>query len=205
MGSTMILDADDVMSYPVWMPNSGATMQLVSPDGIVADTFVYGNGPTSSEGWSGPSIGVPVTTVDRILYLRGDGCGDMQDTDSSSDWEMRWSVAGASHFCGVNTFSDDTTVTPLIGPDSGFSEVINLLADAEESIHLHVYQLHHPNLVMALIEAANRDVDITVVIHEPETWWGDYNVEQSLAMAWELENAGADVRQHLHTNTFTLR
>ena len=195
MGSTMILDADDVMSYPVWMPNSGATMQLVSPDGIVADTFVYGNGPTSSEGWSGPSIGVPVTTVDRILYLRGDGCGDMQDTDSSSDWEMRWSVAGASHFCGINTFSDDTTVTPLIGPDSGFSEVINLLGDAEDSIHLHVYQLHHPNLVMALIEAANRDVDITVVIHEPETWWGDYNVEQSLAMAWELENAGADVLQ----------
>ena len=195
MGNTIILNADEVMEFPVWMPNSGATMQLVSPDGMVADTFVYGNGPTSEVGWNGPSIGVPVTTVDRILYLRGDGCGDMPDTDSANDWEMRWSVAGASHFCGVNTFTDDTTVTPLIGPDSGFSDVINLLADAEESIHLHVYQLHHPNLVMALIEAANRDVDITVVIHEPETWWGDYNVEQSLAMAWELENVGANVLQ----------
>ena len=54
---------------------------------------------------------------------------------------------------------------------------------------------------MALIEAANRDVDITVVIHEPETWWGDYNVEQSLAMAWELENAGADVLQFSSSST----
>ena len=201
MGTTMVLEAEEVMDYPVWMPNSGATMQLISPDGTIADTFIYGNGPTAEGGWSGPSIGVPVTTVDRILYLRGDGCGDMPDTDTANDWEMRWSVAGASHFCGVNTFSDDTTVTPLIGPDSGFSDVINLLAGAEESIHLHVYQLHHPNLVMALIEAANRGLDITVVIHEPETWWGDYNVEQSLAMAWELENVGANVLQFSSSST----
>ena len=104
MGATMILDADDVMNFPVWLPNSGATIQLVAPDGTIADTFVYGNGPTDTEGWSGPSIAEPVTTVDRILYLRGDGCGEMPDTDNANDWEMRWSVAGASHFCGLNTF-----------------------------------------------------------------------------------------------------
>ena len=28
MGATMILDADDVMNFPVWLPNSGATIQL---------------------------------------------------------------------------------------------------------------------------------------------------------------------------------
>ena len=195
MGATMILDADDVMSYPVWMPNSGATMQLVAPDGTVADTFVYGNGPTSSDGWSGPSIGVPVTSVDRILYLRGDGCGDMQDTDSSDDWEMRWSVAGASHFCGINTFSDDTGVIPLIGPDSGLNEVMTMLNGANDSIHLHVYQLHHTNLAMGLIDANNRGVDVTVVIHEPESWWDSYTIGQSLGIAWELESYGIDVLQ----------
>ena len=34
-----------------------------------------------------------------------------------------------------------------------------------------------------------------VVIHEPEDWWGDYNVGQSNGIAWELENAGAEVMQ----------
>ena len=195
MGATMILDADDVMNFPVWMPNSGSTIQLVAPDGTIADTFVYGNGPTSSEGWSGPAIGEPVTTVDRILYLRGDGCGDMPDSDTASDWEMRWSVAGASHFCGINTFTDDTDVIPLIGPDAGLDEVITMINEATDSIHLHVYQLHDTYLTMSLIEAASRGVDITVVIHEPETWWGDYNIGQSLGMAWELENAGISVMQ----------
>ena len=195
MGATMILEADEVMDSPVWMPNSGATMQLISPDGTIADTFVYGNGPTTEGGWSGPSIGVPVTTVDRILYLRGDGCGDMLDTNSANDWEMRWSVAGASHFCGVNTFSDDTTVTPLVGPSTGLDEVITMINGASDSIHLHVYQLHHPNLAMALIQASDRGVDITVVIHEPEQWWDAYTVGQSLGIAWELENADIDVLQ----------
>lgn len=195
MGTTIKLDADDVMNFPVWMPNSGATMQLIAPDGTIADTFVYGNGPTSEDGWNGPSIGVPVTTVDRILYLRGDGCGDMPDTDSSSDWEMRWSVAGASHFCGINTFSDDTSVIPLIGPDSGLDEVMTMLNAATDSIHLHVYQLHHTNLAMALIDAQNRGVDVTVVIHEPESWWDAYTIGQSLGIAWELESNGIDVLQ----------
>ena len=195
MGATMILDADDVMNFPVWLPNSGATIQLVAPDGTIADTFVYGNGPTSTDGWSGPSIAEPVTSVDRILYLRGDGCGDMRDTDRASDWEMRWSVAGASHFCGMNTFSDDTDVIPLIGPDAGLNEIITMLNQATDSIHLHVYQLHDTYLAMALIEAANRGVDTTVVIHEPESWWGDYNIGQSLGIAWELENAGINVMQ----------
>ena len=195
MGATMILDADDVMYSPVWMPNSGSAMQLVSPEGIIADTFVYGNGPTDVEDWSGPSIAEPVTTVDRILYLRGDGCGDMQDSDTSDDWEMRWSVAGASHFCGLNTFSEDTSVIPLIGPDAGLNDVITMIDNAQDDIHLHVYQFHHTALAMSLMEAAQRDVDVTVVIHEPEEWWGAYNVGQSLGIAWELENVGVEVLQ----------
>ena len=143
---------------------------MISPFGIIADTFVYGNGPTDLAGWSGPSISEPVTSVDRILYLRGDGCGDLTDTDQSSDWEMQWSVAGASHFCGVTTFSDLANVIPLIAPEAGLDNVIAMLNGAQESIHLHVYHLHHVNLVYSLIQAQNRGVDVTVVIHEPETW-----------------------------------
>ncbi len=195
MGDTTVVEAEDVMDFPVWLPNSGAAIQLVSPDGTVADTFVYGNGPTSVDGWSGIAIGEPVTTIDRILYLRGDGCGAMPDEDKSSDWEMRWSMAGASHFCGVNTFSDDSSVTPLVGPEHGLNDLITILNQAQTDIHVHIYQLHHSGLAQALIDAENRGVEVTVVIHEPEDWWGTYSVGQSLGIAGELENAGAEVLQ----------
>ena len=132
----------------------------------------------------------------------------MPDTDNANDWEMRWSVAGASHFCGLNTFTDDTDVTPLIGPDAGLDEVISMINSATDSIHLHVYQLHDAYLSMALIEASNRGVDITVVIHEPETGGEITTLGKALGIAWELENAGITVMQftthpRLHINTST--
>ena len=195
MEQSTIVDADDVMDFPVWLPDSGSTIQLISPLGVVADTFVYGNGPTDLEGWSGVSIGEPVTSVDRILYLRGDGCGNLVDTNQSSDWEMRWSVAGASHFCGVTSFSDVSNVTPLIAPEAGLDNIVSMLNNAQDNIHLHVYQLHHVNLVYSLMEAQNRGVDVTVVIHEPESWWSQSQVAQSDGMAYELENSGVTVMQ----------
>lgn len=195
MGDTIVLDADDVMDYPIWLPDSGATIGLVAPDGTVADSFVYGNGPTSVEGWSGVAIAEPVTTIDRILYLRGDGCGVMPDTDTATDWQMRWSTAGASHFCSSNTFTDNTNVTALISPEDGLEPVLSWIADAQETIHLHVYQIHHPHLVQALIDAEASGVEVTVVVHEPEEWWGDYSVGQSIGMMWELEQGGAEVLQ----------
>ena len=195
MEQSEVVDADEYMDSPVWLYDSGATIQLVSPMGIIADTFVYGNGPTDVVGWSGPSISDPITSVDRILFLRGDGCGEMPDTNKSDDWEIRWSVASASHFCGVNSFSDITNVTPLIAPESGIDNVIEMIDNSETSIHLHVYQLHHSYLVQSLIDAKQRGVDVVIVIHEPENWWSEYDVSQSEGMAWELENSGINVLQ----------
>ena len=197
---TTILDADDVMNYPVWLSDSGATIQLISPGGIHADSFVYGNGPTDAGGWSGVSIAEPVTTIDRIVYLRGDGCGYMPDTDTAADWQVRWSMAGASHFCGVNTFSDNTNVTTLVGPDSGLAEVVEWIEGAQDSIHLHVYQFHHSVLAYYLIAAQNRGVDVTVVVQEPVGWWDDYSQGQSLGIMWELKDGGVDVLQFEYTS-----
>ena len=194
-GEITVLDADDVMDFPVWLSNYGSGIQLVSPEGIVADAFTYGNGPANIEGWSGVSISEPVTTIDRILYLRGDGCGDMPDTDTATDWEIRWSTAGASHFCGINTFSDNSAVIPLVGPDNGLAELVEWIDDAEQSIHVHVYQFHHPVLAQALIDAQASGVEVTVVVHEPESWWDDYTVGQSLGIMYELDNAGIEVLQ----------
>ena len=83
---------------------------------------------------------------------------------------------------------------PLIGPDAGLDEVISMINSATDSIHLHVYQLHDAYLSMALIEASNRGVDITVVIHEPETWWGIMSSDKALALLGS-RNAGITVMQ----------
>ena len=195
MEQSTIVNAEDVMDFPVWLPDSGSTIQLISPLGVVADTFVYGNGPTDLVGWSGPAISEPVTTVDRILYIRGDGCGNLVDTNQSADWEIRWSVAGASHFCGINSFSDNANVTPLIAPEAGLDNVVSMINDAQQSIHVHIYQLHHVNLAYALIQAQTRGVEVTVVIHEPENWWSQSEISQSRGIAYELENSGVDVLQ----------
>ena len=200
-GDTTILEATDVMDYPVWLSDSGSTIQLISPMGQIADSFVYGNGPTDAGGWNGVSISEPVTDIERIVYLRGDGCGNMPDTDSAADWQVRWSMAGASHFCGTNTFSDYTNVTPLIGPDAGLAEVVEWIEGAQNSIHLHVYQIHHPVLVFYLMAAQERGVEVTVVIQEPVYWWAQNEEYQIRGMMWEMSQAGIDVLQFEYTST----
>ena len=112
MGATLILDADDVMNYPVWMPNSGAAMQLVSPDGDVADTFVYGNGPTDLQGWNGPAIAEPVTSLTEFCTL------EVMVVETCQTWitQTIGSHAGQllvpSHFCSkfiLSRFCCNTT------------------------------------------------------------------------------------------------
>ena len=46
-GGIDAVDMGDVMDYTLWMYDSGSSMQLVSPGGIVADTVVYGDGTTN--------------------------------------------------------------------------------------------------------------------------------------------------------------
>ena len=71
------------------LPNSGATIQITTPAGVLADTVAYGNGPIDVEGWSGISLVEPVSSLSLLVYHRGDGCGNLPDTDVALDWQHR--------------------------------------------------------------------------------------------------------------------
>ncbi|MBT6845754.1 MAG: hypothetical protein HOA11_08430, partial [Euryarchaeota archaeon] len=174
------------------LPDSGATLQIKTPTGILADTVAYGNGPVEVEGWSGISLAEPVSSLSLLVYHRGDGCGNLPDTDVALDWQHRWGRLGASTFCGPTVFSGTSTITPLVGPQDGLVDLVAWVDNATESLHVHLYQIEQPNLVQALIEAHNRGVDVTVVLNAAEYWWNNYDKDNQIGVANLLATAGID-------------
>ena len=172
------------------LPDSGATLQITTPAGVLADTVAYGNGPVEVQGWSGISLVEPVSSIPLLVYHRGDGCGNLPDTDLAIDWQHRWGRLGGSTFCGPTLFSGSSVVTPLVGPQDGLVDLLAWIDDASESLHVHLYQIEQPNLVQALIEAHNRGVQVTVVLNHAEYWWNNYDKNNQLGTANYLATAG---------------
>ena len=172
------------------LPDSGAAIHIKTPSGMLADTIVYGNGPVDVAGWSGISLVEPVSSISLLVYHRGDGCGNLPDTDVALDWQHRWGRLGASTFCGPTLFSGMSTVTPLVGPQDGLVDLVAWMNDASESLHVHLYQIEQPNLVQALIEAHNRGVEVTVVLNTAEYWWNNYDKDNQYGVVNLLTTAG---------------
>ena len=63
------------------------------------DTVVWGNGPTDVGTWSGVSVTPPAQDLEDLVYMRGDGCLFLPDSNTAEDWKMRWSIEGASQLC----------------------------------------------------------------------------------------------------------
>ena len=192
-GGFAAVNAVDVMTSAVYLPDAGGTLQLISPDGIVADAVAWGNAALPIEGWTGPAMSAPNVTEEGLIHLRGDGCGDAPDTNSSGDWEQKWSRLGASHLCLVSSFSTTGSITPLIGPDVGLGDLLAWIDSATTSIHVHMYHLHSNELAFALRQAASRGVNITLVLNEAESWWGNDDRTQNMGHAADLAAAGVNV------------
>ena len=174
------------------LPDSGAAIHIKTPTGMLADTIVYGNGPVDVAGWSGISLVEPVSSISLLVYHRGDGCGNLPDTDVALDWQHRWGRLGASTFCGPTLFSGMSNITPLVGPQEGLVDLLAWINGATESLHVHLYQIEQPNLVQALIEAYNRGVEVTVVLNSVEDWWNNYDKDNQNGVVNILTTAGVN-------------
>ncbi len=188
-----IIDMGVAMENPIYLLDSGMALQLIHPTGAIADTIVYKNGPVDSEGWSGVSLSEPVSGIDNLILYRGDGCGLMTDTNQSVDWHQRWGRLGASDFCADSSFDDATTITPLIAPEHGLMDILDWIAGAQTSLHVHMYIIQSSELAQALIDAESRGVDVTVVLNEPEDWWNSNDKVAQEAYAYYLKTEGVDV------------
>ena len=191
-GGIDALEGNDVLDYLPWMYDSGSSLQLVSPDGTIADTVVYAGGLASVEGWSGPAVSTPPATFNGLVFMRGDGCNSMPDTNTSADWEVRWLRLGASLFCDSGDFSTSGSMTPMVSPDGSLDQMLNWLDATTDSLHLHVYELMSDDLVAKLVELANADIDVTVVLEEDPLEQGD-NLRSVRGYAYDLHTGGVDV------------
>ncbi|HIG38871.1 MAG TPA: DUF839 domain-containing protein [Candidatus Poseidoniales archaeon] len=167
-GGIAALDGNVILNNMPWLVDSGSALQLRAPDGTVVDAIAFGGGIADIDGWQGGAVSVPGDGSPGLILMRGSGCGDYPDTDSGADWEQRWIRIGASTFCdgGHFTTEADSTVSASIGPDSAFNDLIQWIGDAEESIHLHVYQFMSPDLTHALLDAIDRGVGVTLLLEE---------------------------------------
>ena len=80
-------------------------IKILDAAGTISDSVVYDNGPTDSSDWVGESVSPPVNGIDMIVYVRGDGCNFIPDTDSASYWNYRWTILDASNLSVNNQFS----------------------------------------------------------------------------------------------------
>ncbi|MEO2121062.1 MAG: phospholipase D-like domain-containing protein, partial [Candidatus Poseidoniia archaeon] len=188
-----VVQANTVMDNTVFLTNSGASLQLISPTDEVIDSLVYGNADPAIEGWSGASLSEPNGSTDGHIYIRGDGCNNLPDTNTSEDWKMRWSRIGASQGCNVPTFSTTGSITPTISPAGSLAQIIQWLDSAQTSIHVHIYELHSPEISFALRQAAQRGVEVTIVLDEGDYWWDDNALRWQRGHASDLAAAGATV------------
>ena len=188
-----VVDVDGALDRNFYFPNSGAALQLLDGTGAEVDTIVYGNGPVSVSGWNGIALAEPLASLDNLIYLRGSGCGDTPDTDTVADWHEQWSRLGGSTFCLDTSISTTASVTPLLGPEHGLTDLLAWIESASTSLHVHMYLLQEVHLVQAMIDAQNRGVDVTVVLDYGDSWWKQYDLDTQRGMATELLSAGVQV------------
>ena len=186
----------EVLGENILIPDSGAAIHIKDASGMISDSVVYDNGPAQAEGWTGQSVSPPRNGIKMIVYVRGDGCDYLPDTDTAIDWNYRWSVLGASNFCSETQFSGMSTITPLIGPQDGLLDLLNWIDGATTSLEVHIYQMQEPRLVQALINAASNGIEVKVLLDEGcacTNIWSYNDMQLQYGFASELDNAGAEV------------
>ena len=188
-----VTSANSVMNTSVYLTNSGAALQLIAPDGSITDTVVYGNANPLVEGWNGASLSEPNGSSSGLIMIRGDGCSNIPDSNSSADWMFRWSRIGASNICSTPTFSSSGSITPTISTNGSLAQIIEWIGSAQSSIHVHMYQISSPEISFALRQAASSGVEVTVVLDEGDTWWTDYTLRNQRGYASDLAASGATV------------
>ncbi|HIA24466.1 MAG TPA: hypothetical protein EYN78_01450, partial [Candidatus Poseidoniales archaeon] len=191
-GGINAVDMNEVLDYSPWMYDSGSSLQLISPDGVTADTFVYGNGLATVSGWSGPAVSTPPTTTQGLIYMRGDGCNEIEDTNTSADWEVRWIRLGASMFCDSGVFSTTGSLEPMASPDGSLYQFTEWLDGSTTELHIHVYELMSNDIVAKLVQLSQANVDITIILEE-DPLEDENDLYKIRGMAYELYAGGITV------------
>jgi len=188
-------------SFQVEQPDSEKTcitqeslISLENPNSTYIDAVALPDSSPPMDGWNGPAINLPssISNQPSIVFIRGNGCDILPDTNSSSDWENSWSKFGRSTHCNFDFQTlTNTTITPMIGPSDGLYQIVNWINGAQSSLHIHMYEFTSLQLANSLIEAVNRGVDTTLVIEKYP--YSSYDLTTTRGIVYELDKAGVEV------------
>tara|TARA_Y100001970_G_scaffold69313_2_gene88418 strand:+ start:6909 stop:9998 length:3090 start_codon:yes stop_codon:yes gene_type:complete len=193
-GGIEAINGNIALNNMPWLVDSGAAIQLKEPSGTVIDAIVYGGGEAEIDGWNGGAISVPGDGTPGLILMRGDGCIVGEDTDTSEEWQIRWIRIGASTFCdgGLVMPHEGMQATASFSPETGLEDLLGWIGDAENSLHIHVYEFLHPDLTHALISAIERGVEITLLLEEG-ILDGQSTIEDQRGHAKAIHDAGGTV------------
>lgn len=192
------------------LTNRGGIVQLLSPEGILIDTLVYGEETRPTAGWHG---------VAAQLYSRGDIPREGQiwhrklepqsglsiDTDQAVDWSgdltdlawgrqvwlPGWAKLTTALSARIQPVSATATLTVAIGPEGLYQPLASLLSQAEDTLDLSLYTLEHQALTAQIAATAKRGVVVRLLLEgSPPGGISDY---QKWCVS-QIVEAGGDVR-----------
>ncbi len=188
------ISLDQVMKSAPSLTDGGGMLELFDPQGRLIDVVAYGDVLPSSDGWIGGPIPTPSTSTQGLIWLRGDGCRNATDTNSSDDWMLEWRKLGGSVFCEPIQVEGGVDVTPMISPGpEALVQLIEWLDGATTSIDVQMYELMSVHIAQALLRAELRGVDVTLLLEDSpldET----VDLEMMHGYAQFLSQSGVDVR-----------
>ena len=205
--ATTYLNFDDIGCADLYIPDSGVAVSLKDANGELGDTFVFDAGPASQDGWSSETVSIPSSSVadDEFVFIRGDGCSFLPDTDSATDWKYQWSITGGmSTLCLQTEFSQsEAIVVPIVGPQNGLLELKQFIDESQTSLRIQLYQLQDAHLVQALLDALQRNVTVELML-DPGcnncNIWSETDLQYKNNFAYTLIEAGATVYE-FNTNS----
>ena len=163
----------------LWLADAGDDVALLGPAGVL-DAFAYGDGDH-------PGIEGAVSYTSEALVYRRAG----PDTDHADDWRTP-----RTHRLGESDLDRPTwnvpSVTAYASPDSSHGVLTGLLGGATERLHLHVYELNSPTLIDGLVAAAQRGVDVQVLIEDRPVGLSSDEDRERRAGLGRIEEAGGE-------------
>ncbi len=169
--------------------DSGDSIRLISPNGIVVDSVRFGDSAESVEAWLGP----PVPALRRGEVAKRiviDGLP--RDSDAACDWmPFREHRYGHTDFAPYRTSLPGGAVTAFTSPDCSLDAVLETLGNASQSILLCTYELSSPAVCAELLGAHARGADVRALVEGAPTGGMDSDEVACLSV---LARVGMDVR-----------
>jgi hypothetical protein len=142
--------------------DSGDTIALYSPQGVLADYVCFGSCNASSIGWSGQ----PIPSLMHGEVVKRICAGEMfQDSNSATDWlHFRDFRYGYTEFASRAFTVSSGSATAFTSPDCSLDIVLETLDRSMARISLCTYELSSAPVTTALLNARNRGVDVHVLV-----------------------------------------